>query len=136
MHADADMSGRCLHPGGCEHLAGDHEGRHLRSPNGRTVATGSLRVGLAVAYLGETHEVLDWGQPRMVGVLTRGHPGRVHELHQGQHVLVNWVGFEGADESEVVGYSTDDAGDVYAGLAQISDAEYERRATVLREAAR
>jgi hypothetical protein len=86
-----------------------------------------LRVGMAVAYLGEDKEVLDWGQPPVVGILRSGHPGRVHQLHQGQHVLVRWVGLESTDESEVVGFSTDDSGDTYPGLAAIEEAEYLRR---------
>ena len=87
-----------------------------------------LRVGLPVAYLGEEHEVLDWGQPPAVGVLRHGHPGRVWELHLGQHVLVHWVGLEDADESQVVGFSTDDSGQIYRGLAAITEEEYVRRA--------
>ena len=86
-----------------------------------------LRVGLAVAYLGDDHEVLDWGQPPAVGVLRKGHPGRVWELHHGQHVLVHWSGLEDTDESQVVGFSTDDSGQVYPGLAAITEAEYVRR---------
>ena len=83
-----------------------------------------LRVGLTVAYRGEEREVLNWGQPPAVGLLHTGHPGRVWELHLGQHVLVHWVGLEDTDESQVVGFSTDDSGDFYPGLAAIDEAEY------------
>ena len=86
-----------------------------------------LRVGLPVAYLGGEHEVLDWGQQPAVGVLRRGHPGRVWELHDGHHVLVHWVGLEDTDESQVVGFSTDESGEVYRGLAAITEDDYARR---------
>ena len=87
----------------------------------------ALRLGITVAYLGADKEVLDWGQPPVVGILRSGHPGRVHQLHDGQHVLVHWVGLEDTDESQVVGYSTDDSGQTYPGLAAIDEAEYLHR---------
>jgi hypothetical protein len=31
-------------------------------------------------------------------------------LHHGHHVLVSWIGLEDTDESQVVGFSTDDTG--------------------------
>lgn len=86
-----------------------------------------LALSIAVAYLGEDEDVLDWGQLPVVGVLWRGHPGRVHELHDGMHVLVAWFGLEDADVSQVVGYAPDHAGELYLGLAGISEAEYSHR---------
>ena len=93
---------------------------------------GELRVGTTVAYLGDDKEVLTWGQQPVVGVLRKRHPGRVYELHDGQHVLVHWVGLEDTDESQVVGYSTDHDGETYLGLAAIDEAEYLRRVERLR----
>jgi hypothetical protein len=61
------------------------------------------------------------------GLRRLGHPGRVWELHLGHHVLVHWAGLEDTDESQVVGFSTDDSGQIYRGLAAITGAEYLRR---------
>lgn len=91
-----------------------------------------LREGLTVSYIGNDQDILNWGQPPVVGTLRSGHPGRVQETYDGHHVVVAWFGLEDADISRVVGFSTDASGDFYPGLSLIEEEEYERRVERLR----
>lgn len=89
-----------------------------------------LAPGLPVAYIGEDLEVVGvGGEPG--GVMLSGHPGRVRQLHDGFHVLVDWVGYEDTEVSQVVGWGCDDQGPLMPGLARLSEHEYALRTHAL-----
>jgi hypothetical protein len=90
-----------------------------------------LAIGLAVEYLGDDQQVRDWGSDRVVGVLYRGHPGRLDQLHQGQHVIVTWLGLEDTDESQVVGHSMNDQW-CYPGLGILDEQTLLQRTQAIR----
>jgi hypothetical protein len=102
----------------------------------KPVNVSELRVDLAVVYLGEQQDqgVIDPALRAIGMALYPGHPGRVWRTPI-QHVQVIWVGVEEEPASYAVGFTVDDITDVTVpGLGLLSEDEYERRSSVIREA--
>src|SRR3954451_23755959 len=84
--------------------------------------------GALVAHINRTDVVTHEDTDVFVGYLLTGHPGRVTDPMEGQHVLVAWYGLEDEDVSQVVGWGSVGG---RLSLAALAPQEYNRRCAVI-----